>query len=136
MPHPTLAGQILDREIEVAVERLAHRGVQLARDGTRVTLWMPGLADGTKIALDGPNYDTEPLGLSVVDLTGVRVTRERWPNGLFHSDHPVTGQPFACLRGLAEYFAHPRHPNECWDQFRGRIHLVDLISHILSKVTP
>ena len=135
MPHPTLIGSILDLEIDVAVERLAHRGVRLDRDGTRVYLWLPELNNGTRIALDGPNYDAEPLGLSVVDLTGTPVTQERWPIGLVHSIHPTIGQPFACLQGLNEYFEHPGHRNESWDQHRGRIRLVDLISHILSRVS-
>lgn len=134
MPHPILVAEILDREINVAAERFSHQGVRLERAGSFVKLWLPGVVDGTSICLNGDNYDTEPFSLTVVDSQCQPVPQSIWPSGLAHSIHPVTNQPFACLRGLAEYFSHPSHCQESWDQHRGRIHLVDLISHILKKV--
>lgn len=136
MPHPTLVTEILDREIDIAAERFGHRGVRLQRDGCLVKLWLPGVVDGTAICLTGDNYDTEPFSLTVIDIQSQPVPESMWPHGLAHGTiHPVTHQPFACLQGLKEYFNHPSHSNECWDQYRGRIRLVDLVSHILNKVT-
>ena len=135
MPHPVLVEQMLDQELKVAAEQLASSGVQLEREGTRVYLSLPELADGTRITFDGPDYDTEPLGLSVTDSAGMPVGPDLWPQGLVYGElHPVTKQPFACLQGLKEYFDHPGHSGESWDQHRGHIHLVDLIRHVLTRV--
>jgi hypothetical protein len=134
MPHPSLVEQMLDQEVKVAAEQLTHFGVQLQRDGTRVHLSLPELTDGTRITFDGPDYDTEPLGLSVTDSAGMPVGVDQWPQGLVYGElHPVTKRPFACLQGLKEYFEHPGHCGERWDQHRGQLRLIDLIRHILSK---
>lgn len=136
MTAAAVAEAILEADLLVAQEQLAHRGVRLERKGHIVELGFPALVPGTVIVLDGRNYDAAPLSLSVADADRRPVDASRWPPGLCHSIHPVTGRPFACLQGLAEYFSHPSHGGDSWDRYRNQIRLVDLVEHILRKVPP
>ena len=131
-----VAEAILAADLVVAQAQLAHRGVRLDREGHFVELWFPGLLPGTVIVLDGHRYDAAPLSLFVADNNRDPVDATRWPPGLNHSTHPVTGRPFACLQGLAEYFSHPSHRGDDWDRYRYQIRLVHLVEHILRKVPP
>ena len=47
--------------------------------------------------------------------------------------HPVTGEPFACVRGTWEYYLHTSHHQERWDAHRPRLRLADLLDHLLRK---
>ena len=124
----------LDRETTIAQERFSKLGVRLQRNDLKVRLWLPGLVDGTVILLDGAGYDAEPMSLSVVDTGGQPVAANQWPGALCHGEHPVLRRPFACLRGLREYHAHPSHVGDNWDNYRNTIRLVDLVAHIVAKV--
>lgn len=43
------------------------------------------------------------------------------PGGIFNgSNHPTTGRPFICMRGIREYHIHPSHTNEQWATYRGQ----------------
>jgi hypothetical protein len=43
------------------------------------------------------------------------------PGGVFNSsNHPSTGRPFICMRGVREFHTHPSHLNERWDNYRGQ----------------
>ena len=134
MTSTAVAEAILEADLVVAQAQLAHRGVRLERNGHVVELWFPGLLPGTVIVFDGHDYDAAPLSLFVADTDGNPVEATRWPSGLNHSTHPVTGRPFACLQGLSEFFLHPRHSSDSWDRYRNQIRLVHLVEHILLKV--
>ena len=136
MTATAVAEGILEADLIVARERLAYRGVRLDRESHFVELWFPGLPTGTVVVFDGQNYDAAPLSLFVADKIRNPVDATRWPPGLSHGIHPVTGQPFACLQGLAEYFSHPSHRSDSWDRYRTQIRLVHLVEHILRKVPP
>lgn len=124
----------LDREIEVAQAQHASRGGRLERSGLNVRLWLPGMQIGTAIELDGSAYDAEPFSVRVVGQDGQPLSADRWPPGLFHSQHPVLHRPFACLQGVLEYHLHPSHLGDSWDRYRQTIRLVDLVGHIIIKV--
>jgi len=53
--------------------------------------------------------------------------------GLAAGVHPVTGEPFACVRGTWEYYLHTSHHQERWDAHRPRLRLADLLDHLLRK---
>jgi hypothetical protein len=116
-------------------ERLRH-DVVLEGEGTvLVRVDVPGGAQHL-LALTGDNYNAEPLSLSVIDpVTREPLPEERWPEHLrFGSPHPVTGTPWSCTRGLAEYYVHFSHVQESWDADRVRRRLEVLLGHLLSKM--
>ena len=67
MTAAAVAEAILEADLLVAQEQLAHRSVRLERKGHTVELGFPALLPGTVIVLDGRNYDAAPLSLSVAD---------------------------------------------------------------------
>lgn len=134
MAHPAIVAERLEREIRVARAQFANSGLRLEHEGTNIGMWFPGVAPEAVVLLDGPRYNADPLSLTVVDLNGEPLPADRWPRGLFHSQHPVLQRPFACLRGLLEYHTHPSHVDDSWDRYRNSIRLVNLVGHIMSKV--
>ncbi|MDY7229894.1 putative metal-binding protein [Hyalangium rubrum] len=44
--------------------------------------------------------------------------------------HPVTKQPFLCLRGTREYHEHPQHSGDDWVLLRGGFGLFSLLSTV------
>ncbi len=42
--------------------------------------------------------------------------------------HPITKQPFLCLRGTREYHEHPQHTGDSWMLYRGNKGLFDLLT--------
>ncbi len=129
MLHPEILAELLDGEIDVAAERHADRCV-LSRHGACVHASLP---TGTVIAFAGSHYDAEPFGVAVIDDEHVVVAHERWPPGLSLGQHPILGRGFVCIRGTAEYHLHPSHLLDRWDIHRGKVQLVDLLSHVLNK---
>src|SRR5258706_9913246 len=118
MLHPDVAAELLDAEIEVAVGLLGSRVTSLARQGTDIHCLLHG---GLTVQLDGADYDSEPLGVRLVDQRGTVLAGSQWPQGLYSGEHPVLARPFACVRGTAEYHLHPSHLSDRWDTYRGRI---------------
>lgn len=41
-------------------------------------------------------------------------------------DHPTTGKPFLCLRGIREYHEHPQHSGDDWLLYRGGMSLFSI----------
>lgn len=134
MLHRLVLADLLDDEIAVAAERLGGRAAGLAHDGRYVRYLLRSDGDsGRWLRLDGLRYDGEPFRVAVCGPDGTSLPIEGWPPGLAHSVHPVTGQPFACVRGAWEYYLHPSHHQERWDVHRSRLRLADLLDHLLRK---
>lgn len=135
MLHPSIAAELLDNEVAVAEERHRHRGARLDRDGTKVHLWTPGLTDDQVVCLDAASYDTEPVGVTVLDRPGGRMEPfDRWPPGFGADGHPSLGRPFVCVRGTLDYHSHPSHLDDRWDRYRDRLRLPDLVGHLLTRL--
>jgi hypothetical protein len=136
--HRELCHQLLAEE--VATVNRGHLGKRLPEDvrleGTRVLVSVQ--ADDCKflLALDGPNYNAEPLHLHVLDEDGIEVVEEDgWPAGLrFGSPHPVLGGAWCCLRGLAQYYVHSSHCTERWDAQRPGLRLEVLLGQLLDRM--
>ena len=131
MLHPTLVAEILDAEMSVARERLGDRIGRMRRDDWRVLVDLGG---NVTACFDGARYDAEPYGVSFLDAAGTALAGHAWPAGLNHGVHPVFNRPFICIRGTAEYHAHPSHLPDRWDLYRGRIALADLLDHIFNRL--
>jgi hypothetical protein len=88
------------------------------------------------LALTSMNYNAQPLSLAVVDRGDHTPLGEgRWPVRLrFGSPHPVTGGPWCCTRGLAEYYTHFSHLQERWDRDRAGRRLDVLVGHLLDRM--
>jgi len=130
MLHPDIVADILDAEIEVAATRLSDRA-RLRRDGTTVHAHLAG---GATVRFDGAGYDSEPYAVTITDADGAPLPGGAWPAGLNHGQHPILDRPFICIRGTAEYHAHPSHLADAWDLYRGRITLADLLAHIVRRI--
>lgn len=130
MLHAAILAELLDSEIDVAVERLGGR-VRAVRRSESTALCE--LNSGAVLRLDASRYDAEPYAVSIVDADGRTLPGDRWPANLNHGEHPVLGRPFICIRGTYEYHTHPSHLSDHWDLYRGRLGLVDLLDHILRK---
>jgi hypothetical protein len=134
MLHPVVLAELLDDEVAVAAERLGSRGAGLVHDGRHVRCSLGSVDDSRRwLRLDGLRYDGEPFRVAVCGPDGVPLPIGGWPAGLAHSVHPVTGEPFACVRGTWEYYLYPGHHQERWDAHRPRLRLADLLDHLLRK---
>jgi putative metal binding uncharacterized protein len=129
--HPVLVAEILDAEIDAARKRLGSRIGTARRDGMRALV---EFNDGVVACFDGAAYDAEPYAVSFVNGTGTLLGGSDWPAGINHGDHPILHRPFVCIRGTAEYHAHPSHLRDRWDLYRGRITLADLLDHICNRL--
>lgn len=131
--HPALLYEMLDAEIEVTQHRLLGKVAGIRR--TRHFVQVPLRAANDQqvwLTLSGENYDADPFSVSVVDAEGP-VGAELWPPSLFGGMHPVTGQPFVCVQGCAEYYSHPSHFRDRWDAVRPRLRLPNLLDHLLRR---
>jgi hypothetical protein len=134
MLHPVVLADLLDDEVAAAAERLGNRAAGLVHDGRHVRCPLRLAGDSRRwLSLDGQQYDGEPFRVAVCGPVGAPLPIDGWPPGLAHSVHPVTGEPFACVRGTWEYYLHPSHHQERWDAHRPRLRLADLLDHLLRK---
>ncbi len=134
MLHPVVLADLLDDEVAAAAERLKDRSAGLVHDGRFVRCPLLPAGDSLRwLRLDGRRYDGEPFRVAVCGPGGASLPVERWPQGLAAGVHPVTGEPFACVRGTWEYYLHPSHHQERWDAHRPRLRLADLLDHLLRK---
>lgn len=133
MLHPSLLAEMLDAEVDLAQQRLGERARDLRHDGRFVTCSLPS-PDGSplELRLDALRYDGEPVRVDVCGTNGP-VGPERWPAGLMHSIHPVTGLPFACIQGVYEYYIHPSHLQDSWDSIRANKRIPEILDHLLRK---
>lgn len=126
--------EMLDDEVSLASQRLGQRAPGLAHDGRYVTCPMAA-PDGTPVLLrlDATQYDAEPVRVDICDVKGTSLPAPMWPNGLLHSIHPVTGQPFVCIQGVYEYYIHPSHHKDRWDTVRATHRISPVLEHLLQK---
>ena len=136
MIHPAIVMDLLEGELVVAREAHGRRLHSLERIGTDIfcILTENDVDAGVVLRFDGARYDAEPLGLSVVDEHGNRLTQDRWPAGLVHGEHTTLKRPFACIRGCAEYHQFPGHTGDPWDHHRSTLRFTNLLAHVLKKV--
>jgi hypothetical protein len=135
--HRTLCEQLLSKELAYANGRpvRARLADDLRLDGTTVLADVAQDGSRYRLALSGENYNAEPLALSVRDPdTDAVLDAAGWPPNLNGGIHPVTEAPFCCIRGVAEYYIHPSHLQERWDQHRGALRLDVLLAHVLDKM--
>lgn len=134
--HRSLVKALIAEEVErVQLDDLLRDRVQLEQRSTRV-LARAGEPDReVLLTLDGPNYDAEPFQLMALDPTNEEpLAGTAWPGALaFGGDHPVLVRPWSCTRGTYEYYKHPSHVAESWDQDRHRRDLPTLLRHLLNK---
>lgn len=111
MLHPAFMKELLDDEVALAAQRLGDRAAGLTHDGRYITCHLEG-STGAQVylRLDAPAYDAEPVRVAVCDLEGSPLPEPLWPPGLWAGDHPVTRQPFVCIRGVFEYYTHLSAP--------------------------
>ena len=135
MLHKVVLQELLEDDLSVARDRLAGRicGIALAGSSVLCRFEAPGGGGEYCLRLSGRAYDAEPFRLAVVDDAGDTLPADRWPPGLYHSQHPILGVPFACVQGTYEYHTHPGHIADVWDRYRHRIRLADLLDHLLRK---
>ena len=135
--HQALCRRLLERQARTVntgpVRARLLRAVEL--DGTRALVSFRTADREHLLAFDGPNYDAEPLAMQVLRPdTQESLPGPEWPAGLyFGSDHPVLGRAWTCVRGLYEYYCHPSHLTERWDQQRYALRFEILLGQLLDK---
>ncbi|MCC6174058.1 MAG: hypothetical protein IT305_02035 [Chloroflexi bacterium] len=134
MLHPRVLDDLLDDELAVAVDRHAGRYISLTRRGHEIHCDFESPGGQTyRLCLDGGGFDAEPFKVSFTDLNGRPLEGAAWPPGLLHSQHPILGRPWVCVRGAYEYHTWPGHETDSWDRYRHRIRLADLLDHLLRR---
>jgi hypothetical protein len=129
---------LVDEEIAAceASEVLGSSGAKLVRSGTHVFLTVPRGRDGNPATfdLDCSQFDAQPISVDMVtNETHESLPMDQWTPGVPHSLHPVTGRPFVCLQGIAEYHSHPSHVADSWDRYRTTYRLPQLVRRLLEK---
>lgn len=131
-----LLHRMLDEEIDLcrSTSAVSRPGVEIWRDGESVLVAFAVRERRWQFALDCADFDAEPPSVDMVDLeTHERLPIEQWLPGVPHSLHPVTGRPFVCIQGTAEYHSHPSHTNDPWDRYRSIYRLPQTIGRLLDK---
>jgi hypothetical protein len=133
-----LLARLLDRELAVCAAEpvLQVRDVTIRREGDVVLVRFERGRDGRPGAfrLGCTEFDAQPPSVAMVNPdTGQDLPIERWTSGVPHSIHPVTGRPFVCLQGVAEYHSHPSQLDDYWDRYRTRYRLAQTIRRLLEK---
>src|SRR6185369_10000865 len=99
MLHPVVLADLLDDEVAAAAERLGDRAAGLVHDGRFVRCPLLPAGDCLRwLRLDGRRYDGEPFRVAVCGPDGAPLPVDGWPQGLAAGVHPVTAEPFACVR--------------------------------------
>lgn len=128
--------RLLDQELHVvrASPGACRPGVEVTRSaGTILVRFDVGGRRGV-FALDCSAFDADPPSVAMVDSETLEpLSIERWAPGVPHSIHPVTGEPFVCLQGVAEYHTHPSHLDDHWDRYRAIYRLPQTVSRLLEK---
>lgn len=133
---PELAEELLEGELEVVRDSIGSSGVTVWLEGTDVFVKFESGRDGNSgmFRLACGQFDAEPPSVSMVDPEAhSELSMERWTPGVPHSVHPVTGKPFVCLQGTAEYHTHPSHLDDSWDRYRRVFRLKETIHRLLQK---
>jgi hypothetical protein len=128
----------LDGELRICRKdrSIMRPGVRISRRGTDVLVRFEQGRDGRPgvFLLDCRSFDAQPPSVAMLDPdSGAELPMEGWIPGVPHSVHPVTGKPFVCLQGVAEYHLHPSHLDDPWDRYRNRYRLPETIRRLLDK---
>ena len=132
--HPVFLHEMLADEVEGVRIRLGGRLKSIRLSGTNVIVEIGSSDWGDTIRFAGASYDAEPFQVAVITPSGDIAASGQWPKGLYHSDHPILGRGFICIRGTYEYHCHPSHVSDAWAAYRNSIRLPQLLDHILKKV--
>ena len=111
-------------------------GIAIELQGTEIFARFAAGRDGKPGAfrLDCSGFDANPPSVMMVDpQSGEELTIERWTPGVPHSIHPLSGRPFVCLQGVAEYHTHPSHVADSWDRYRKRYRIPQTVRRLLQK---
>lgn len=92
-----------------------------------ISLGLPGPSASAvipfAIRLEFTNYDLEPPSLTFIHpftktpaapIVPFREVVDGVERSILLAEHPITGLPFICRPGMAEYHLHPEHRNESW----------------------
>jgi hypothetical protein len=130
--------RLLDHELAACRDdpQLESAGVEIRRDKTSILVRFEEGRDGRPgvFRLECAEFDAQPPSVAMLDPdTGEELPIGRWTPGVPHSVHPVTGKPFVCIQGIAEYHSHPSHLDDSWDRYRNRFRLPQTIRALLRK---
>ncbi len=85
------------------------------------------------------DYDLRPPSLQFIDawtnapldyntmFRALEYEKERKAHLVLLGDHPVTGRPFLCLRGIREYHEHPQHSGDDWLLYRNDMSFFSIV---------
>jgi len=129
---------LLEQELQVCAEdeSLSAARVRIWRHAALVYVRFESGRDGKPgiFRLDCSNFDALPPSVAMVDENmQTELNNEQWTAGVPHGIHPITGKPFVCLQGVAEYHNHPSHLDDSWDRYRNRYRLRQTIIGLLRK---
>jgi hypothetical protein len=142
--------------LQVAVPTLQAGHIILPQGTVMAAKIFSLAARAFKAHFDLSDYDLRAPSLEFRDLwtdallpyatmfRGLEFEQERRAHIVLLDNHPVTGKPFLCLRGIREYHEHPQHSGDEWLLYRSELSLfstvmsmwrtcVDLIHPLLSQ---
>jgi hypothetical protein len=130
--------QLLDEEVASCAEDevLSSNGIRVWKVGCNIMVGFERGRDAKPgvFRFGCAYFDAQPPSVAMVDPgTGVELPLERWTPGIPHGLHPVTGKPFVCIQGVAEYHSHPSHLGDSWDRYRHRYRIPQTAKRLLQK---
>lgn len=130
--------KLLDEEVASCAddEVLKSAAIRVWRAGSNIMIGFDKGRDGRAGAfrLGCAYFDAQPPSVAMVDpTTALDLPLERWTPGVPHGLHPVTGKPFVCIQGVAEYHIHPSHLGDSWDRYRNRYRILQTAKRLLQK---
>jgi|ERR1700681_1633008 len=133
-----LLATVLEAELELCRTdpSLSLPGIAFELHGSKILARFSKGRDGKPgvFQLDCSEFDANPPSVAMIDFESwAELTLERWTPGVPHSIHPVTGRPFVCLQGIAEYHTHPSHVADSWDRYRKRFRIPQTVRRLLQK---
>lgn len=125
MPVPSTGAIVVPGQIQVHefdLTSLAGRPIGLRLDLSGYDLRAPSVAFVDPWEWNPLAFDALPLGMLTDDPAK--------PQQVVLDQHPVTRQPFVCLRGIREYHDHPQHDGDDWMLYRSGLNVLVLIEHL------
>jgi hypothetical protein len=108
-----------------------------------VQLEIPSLAGRAfKAHFDLADYDLRAPSLEFRDFwtdtvlpyttmfRALEFEQQRKAHVVLLDDHPTTGKPFLCLRGIREYHEHPQHSGDDWLLYRAEMSLFSIVMSV------
>lgn len=106
-------------------------GVAPSSAGTLTAVELPSLsAKAFRVRFDLTDYDLQPPSVEFRDgvtnkpldyptmFRALEYDKQRGGHVVLLGDHPITHQPFLCIRGIREYHNHPQHSGDQWMLYR------------------